>query len=530
MKSAFLSTSAILLALAVTGCATEPPQALKPTYVPSSFTAPISTDAPLWPQADWWKGFDSDELNGLIATAQTNNLDLANALGVVLQAEGSAEAAGAPLFPQIGLDAGATRARSTLGGITTGTGTGVTIPLGKNTSNSFNLGGSVSWALDIWGEAQDNLRAANEQVKSSRYAQEGVALTVTAGVGTTYLNVLALRERVTIAQANIDAAKRILNITQAKVTNGVSSRLDLAQQEAQVDTQEASIPPLIEAEREARYALAILLGQLPEGFDVQAKNLDAIVGPTVKPGLPSELLRRRPDVAQAEANLAAAHANVDAARAAFFPQIGLSGSSGYTSGAVSSLIRNSNFEWSIGASLLQTIFDGGTLEGNLHVSKAQQIQLVATYRKTVLSAFSDVETSLGQVASLTRQEKLETDAANAAAEAFKISEIQYREGVTDLLTVLTAQQTLFTAQDQLVQIKSARLQADINLFKALGGGWTEADEEATQAIPTVTTPVTPSAEPGPGQQPASKIPTTPGPTAVPGEPAVTPTPPRRPHG
>jgi NodT family efflux transporter outer membrane factor (OMF) lipoprotein len=517
MKRAFLSTSAILLALAVTGCATEPPQALKPAYVPSNFTAPISADVPLWPQADWWKGFNSDELNDLIATAQANNLDLANALGAVLQAEGSAEAAGAPLFPQIGVSAGATRNR-------------VSTPGGASTGNFFSLNGTGSWALDIWGQARDNLRAANEQVKSSRYAQEGVALTVTAGVGTTYLNVLALRERVTIAEANIDAAKRILNITQAKVTNGVSSRLDLAQQEAQVDSQEASIPPLIEQEREARYALAILLGKLPEGFDVQAKNLDAIVGPAVRPGLPSELLRRRPDVAEAEANLAAAHANVDAARAAFFPQIGLSASGGYGSSALSSLVSHSNLAWSLGSSLLQTIFDGGALEGNLRISKAQQIQLVATYRKTVLSAFSDVETALGQVASLAKQEKLETDAANAAAEAFKISEIQYREGVTDLLTVLNAQQTLFNAQDQLVQIKSARLQADVNLFKALGGGWTEADAETTQTVPTVTTPTTPSAEPGPGQQPASSIPTTPGPTAVPGEPTLTPTPPRKPRG
>ncbi|HEY5338761.1 MAG TPA: efflux transporter outer membrane subunit [Rhizomicrobium sp.] len=513
MKRNFLSSSAIVLALAVSGCATEPPHALKPTYVPSNFTAPISPDAALWPQADWWKGFNSDELNGLIDTAQKNNLDLSTAMGAVLQAEGNAEIAGAPLFPQIGLGSGATRSRS-----------------GGGTGNTYNLSLNGSFILDIWGEARDNLRAADEAVKSSRYAQEEVALTVTAGVGTTYLDVLALRERVTIAQANIAAAKRILSITQAKVTNGVSSRLDLAQQEAQVDTQEASIPPVLEQEREARYALAILLGELPEGFDVQAKNLDSVVGPAVRPGLPSELLRRRPDVAEAEANLASAHASVDAARAAFFPQIGLSASGGYASASVGSLVKNSNLAWSIGASLLQTIFDGGTLEGGLHVSKAQQIQLVATYRKTVLTAFSDVETSLGQVASLTEQERLETNAANAASEAFKISEIQYREGVTDLLTVLTAQQTLFTAQDQLVQIKLARLQADVNLYKALGGGWTEADEDATQPIPQTNTPVTPSSMPGPGAQPASSIPTTPGPTSVPNEPAVTPTPGRRPHG
>src|ERR1700742_1778681 len=137
MKSIFLSTSAILLALAVTGCATEPPQALKPTYVPSNFTAPVSAEAPLWPQADWWKGFDSEELNGMIATAQADNLDLANALGVVLQAEGNAEAAGAPLFPQIGLDAGATHSR--VGAASSAFGKSVT-------GNAFNLGVSGTWA------------------------------------------------------------------------------------------------------------------------------------------------------------------------------------------------------------------------------------------------------------------------------------------------------------------------------------------------------------------------------------------------
>ena len=560
MKRLLLSSSAILLALAVSGCATDVPLALQPTYVPSNFTAPISTNVPVWPQADWWKGFNSDELDGLIDTAQKDNLDLASALGAVLQAEGNAEVAGAPLFPQVSLSGEGTRSgengrasslvtttgtgttgtgttgtgttgTGTTGTGTTGTGTGTTILNGtRGTGNEFDLTVNATYQLDIWGEARDNLRAADEAVKASRYAQEVVALTVTAGVGTEYLDVLALRERVSIAQANIAAAKRILAITQAKVTNGVSSRLDLAQQEAQVDTQEASIPPVLEQEREARYALAILLGKLPEGFDVQAQNLDAIVGPAVRPGLPSELLRRRPDVAEAEANLASAHANVDAARAAFFPEIGLTASGGVASTAIGSLVKASNFEWSLGASLLQKIFDGGELEGDLHIDKAQQIQLVAAYRKAVLSAFSDVETSLGQVSSLTQQEKFETDAANAAAEAFKLSEIQYREGVTDLLTVLTAQQTLFTAQDELVQIKLARLQADVNLYKALGGGWSEADADATQKIPTTTTQVTPSATPGPGVQPASSIPTTPGPTTVPNEPAVTPSPGRRPHG
>ncbi|MBV9063850.1 MAG: TolC family protein, partial [Alphaproteobacteria bacterium] len=357
------------------------------------------------------------------------------------------------------------------------------------------------------------------------YAQQVVALTVTANVANTYLDVLALRERLTIAHQNVDAARRVLAIVQAKVTNGVSSRLDLAQQQAQLAAIEATIPALQEQEREARYALAILLGRLPEGFDVTGTNLDGVVTPVVAPGLPSELLRRRPDVAQAEANLASAHGNVDAARAAFFPQIGLTGSGGFTGAKLASLFTNGGFGWSIGASLLQTIFDGGLLEGQFALSKAQQQELVATYQSTVLNAFSDVETTLGQVSSLADQERLRTEQTNAAAEAFRISELQYREGVTDLLNVLTAQQVLFSAQDTLVQIKLARLQANIGLYQALGGGWSEAADAATQALPAQTTPVTagPAAPPPPS---ATPVPATPKPIAIPGSQSATPPPPR----
>jgi len=521
MKSLFLSSSAVAAALVLTACSTPVPQKLTPPYVPSNFTAPVSQNAPTWPQADWWKGFGSDELNGLVATAEKDNLDLAQAMAEVLQAQANAEIAGSALFPQFDLSGGAQRQGTPRGSSITGK---------SVTSNSFNLGVDGSWALDIWGEAQDNLRAADETLKSSKFAQEGVMLTVTSGVGTTYFDVLALRERVSIAEANIAAAKRILSITEAKVTNGVSSRLDLAQQQAQVAGQEAQIPPLQEQEREARYALAILLGKLPEGFDVTAQNLDAVTAPAVRPGLPSELLRRRPDVAEAEANLASAHADVDAARAAFFPQIGLTGSGGVVSATIGSLIKSSNFAWSIGGSLLQTIFDGGRLQGEFRVSKARQKQLIAAYRKAVLSAFSDVETALGQVSATAQQEKLLTDEVTAASEAFRISEIQYREGVTDLLTVLTAQQTLFTAQDQLVQVKLAHIQADVNLYRALGGGWSEADEDATQSLPAQTTQVAPSTEPGPDTMQPAPIPTTPGPSALPDEPLPPASPTRPPRG
>jgi len=390
MKLLLRTTSVLAIAAAVAGCDTSIPQALTPKYVPSNFSAPTAPAAPVWPSADWWKGFGSDELNGLIATSQTENLDLAAATARVLQAEAQSEIAGSALFPTIDLQGTAQRSRNGAGGILTNP-QGQIVGTKASTTNAFGLLLNATYELDIWGKARNNLRAADELVKASTYAQQVVALTVTSDVGTTYLDVLALRERLAIARQNVDAAKRILAIVQAKVANGVSSRLDLAQQQAQLASIEATIPALEEQEREARYALAILLGRLPEGFDVAAQNLDGILTPTVAPGLPSELLRRRPDISQAEANLASQHANVDAARAAFFPQISLTGSAGFESTSLSSLFTGPGFAWSIGANLLQTIFDGGLIEGQYDLTKAQQQELVATYRSTVLNAFSDVE-------------------------------------------------------------------------------------------------------------------------------------------
>ncbi len=511
MKVLLRTSSVIALAVAAAGCQTPVPQVLAPKYVPSNFTAPTARVSQVWPSAAWWQGFGSPELNGLIVTAQTENLDFAAATARVLQAEAQSGIAGSALFPSVSLQGLAQRSRNGVSSLTTGTGsTGTPVPVKGFTSNAFGITLDASYELDIWGKAQANLRAADQLVLASSYAQQVVALTVTTGVATTYLDVLGLRERLAIAHQNVDAATRILAIVQAKVANGVSSRLDLAQQEATLAGLEATIPALEEQEREARYALAILLGRLPEGFDVAGQNLDGITTPVVAPGLTSELLRRRPDVAQAEADLASAHANVDAARDAFFPQIGLTGSGGFTSTAISALLKNSALGWSIGANLLQTIFDGGLLQSELDLSKGQQEELVATYRSTVLNAFSDVETTLGQVSSLADQERLKTEQVNAAAEAFRISELQYREGVTDLLNVLTAQQILFSAQDQLVQIKLARIQADVGLYKALGGGWSEAANAASQTIPAQTTPVKagPPASPPPSTTTAP-VPATP---------------------
>ena len=462
MRIILKSVPLAILALATAGCSTPPPVAMNPAELPKIYTAPLVAGAQKELSVDWWKSFSSPELTSLTEASATGNLDLAVAEARVLQAQAQAGLATSSLFPTVDLNGSAKRQGSR-----------------AITYNTFVASLSASYELDFWGLAQDNMRAARNSARAAIYSREVVALTTSANVANTYFAVLSLRERISISKRNIEAAKRILAITQAKVTNGVSSNLELAQQTAILAGEEAQVPALEEQEREQRYALAILLGRVPEGFDVTADSLEGIVAPPVEPGLPSALLQRRPDIAQAEAQLFAAHADLDAARAAFLPAIGLTGSGGYTGSQIANLINPSKLAWSVGASLLQTIFDGGKLTSQRDYAKGQEIELVATYRHTVLNALSDVETVLGSASSLAERERLTQEEVDNAAEAFRISELQYREGVVDLLTVLQAQQTLFSSQDTLVQVKLARLQAGVGLYRALGGGWTVAAEADT---------------------------------------------------
>lgn len=462
MKYALSPVSLAVLALALAGCSTPPPKALKEADLPAAFTAPVTKDSQVWPSTDWWLGFKNEELTALVTRARIENLDLAVATARVLQAQAQAGITRADLFPNIGLDAGASQK-------------GVKAPGTWVTTNSYNVGLTASYELDFWGLARNNLRAANASLRSAEYTQQLVALTITADTANAYFTVLAFRERLTIARDNLESARRVLTITEAKTANGILSNLELSQQRAAVLTVEAALPLLEQQERKARYALALLLGMAPEGFDVKGESLTGISAPDVQPGVPSELLARRPDVAAAEANLASAHASVDAARALYFPQIGLTGAGGFASAALGSLFNPASMLYSVAGSLFQTIFDGGRIASQNDLARGRQQELVATYRKTVLSAFIDAESALGDVSSFREQDRLRTLQVAAAQEAYRISELQYREGITDLLAVLQSQQTLFTAQDTLVQVRLAALQSKVGLYRALGGGWTSSD-------------------------------------------------------
>jgi len=468
MNKLFLMTTAAL-AFALTGCSTPVPQALSPQLVPKRFTGPIMPDAQVWPKADWWQGFGNPDLTALIAQAQDGNRDLAAAAARVMQAEAQSTIQRSQLFPQIDAQA------DHVNGGCSGQGC-----QHFSRTKAFGLSFNASYELDFWGLARDNLRAANEQLKSARFAQQSVALTVTANVANQYFNVLAIRRRIAIDNEYIAAINNILDVIKLRVKAGSSSHLDLAREQAQLEAVQAQLPGLETAEKQALFSLAVLLGRPPEDFDIKTVDIDAILAPQVGAGLPSELLLRRPDIAQAEADLAAAHANVDAARAAFLPQISLTGSGGFVSTAIGTLLQGSSFGYSYGASLLQTIFDGGKLAGQKDLAEGMQKEFVANYQSAALNAYADVENALIQVANSGRaQEHLKGEIA-AAQEAFAISQLQYRQGTAELLNVLQAQQQLFSAQDQLVQITLANRQAAVHLYEALGGGWQEPAADRTQ--------------------------------------------------
>jgi NodT family efflux transporter outer membrane factor (OMF) lipoprotein len=451
----------MLAALASGGCSTTSEAPRVPdiaSNMPASWAERALSDAAV-SAPGWWQRFSSDELSALIAAALDANPDLAIAAERVRQAEAQARIAGATLFPELSFGAGTSRRE--------------TRPDGGpwSTSDGSSATFSASYELDLWGRNAAGVRAAESSLRASRFDLETVRLTLVTGVASAYFQVLSLRGRLAIARENLVIADRVFAVVDARVRNGAASALDLARQQAAVLTLRASIPPLELQERQTLYALAILTGRPPEGFVAAGSSVTALAVPRVAPRLPAELLSRRPDLASAEAQLAAANANVAAARAALLPSISLTGSAGLASNVLLNFLNTPTATLALGASLVQTIFDGGRLRGQVDAAASRERELVESYRKSILAALVDVESALASSSRTADQELLQAQVVEQARIALRLAEIRYREGVDDLLTVLDAQRTLFQAEDQLAQIRLSRLQASLGLFKALGGGW-----------------------------------------------------------
>jgi multidrug efflux system outer membrane protein len=450
----------------LTGCSVGPAYKRPDIALPVQWqeSAEVGTrdgnaSASIWPAADWWHGFGSAKLNELIAEAERNNDDLAGAIARVQEADAQARIAGAALLPSLDLGATATRERARVTGS------------GPRMSNVFNPELTASYELDFWGKNRGLRDAARAAAVASRYDQQTVALTVISSVATTYFQALELRDRIQVAQQNLDNGQKILKGFRLEQSAGIATGLDVAQQETAVALLNAALPPLLEQFRQTVYALAVLIGKTPESVDVDRGTLTNLATPTVVEGLPSQLLSRRPDVAAAEQQLIAANADIAVARAALFPNIQLTAGGGYESSALTSLVSPPNRVYALTAALTQPIFHGGALRGQVAYSKARYTELLTTYHKAVLSALSNVEGALAATQQTAEQQKRQQDAVAMARRAFEFAQTQMSAGTVNILTVLNTENALFSAQDQLVQVNYLHLQALVDLFTALGGGW-----------------------------------------------------------
>jgi outer membrane protein, multidrug efflux system len=432
--------------------------------VPPAYRAGQGVAAP--PALDWWRGFRSPELTRLIEEAQTRNLDIAVAIALILQADAQSKVASAPLLPQASLTGSATRSRPSQTTGPGGTGAG-----GPSERELYTSVLNASYQIDFWGKNAAAARAAEENSVASRFNKEVVVLSTIVSVATAYFQVLGAQDRLRTAHQNLDASDRILTLIKQRSAAGTASALDVAQQESLVATVRASIPPLDQTLRQNIATLALLIGRPPEYLVVKGGSLFRLAIPQVTPGLPSELLFQRPDIRAAEANLASTNASVESARAAFFPSISLTGQGGYQSSVLKLLFTPQSALYQIASNLMQPIFDGFTLEGQLEFAKGQQLANLEIYRKSVLSGFHDVEVALIAVTDTSEQERLQRLVVASSRRAFVLSEARLREGTIDLVTLLQTQQTLFVAEDNLDIIRLTRFQAILSLFQALGGSW-----------------------------------------------------------
>lgn len=449
----------VLVAALLSGCSLVPDYQRPVTEAPTGWSEAVTTpSSPTAIARDWWKNFNSAELNSLMTEALTSNNDLNAAIQRVEQARATLRSTSASQLPTV-------NAKGNAGWQS------IDAPKTKrNSDTTGNAGLTVGYEFDLFGANRADIESAQSRLAGSEFSRDATALIIMGEVAKTYFNVLNLEERLKISDQNLDSSREVLRVVQARFDAGATTALDVSQQKSDLASAEARRAAIELQLKTARSALAILVGKAPQNLQITGKDLRALIVPAIAPGQPSELLERRPDIRSAESDLVAANADIGVARAAFFPQLNI----GLDAGIAATPIGDpATTTISILSGLVAPIFSGGLLEGNLAFSKARKAELVESYRKTILTSFKDVEDSLASTkASQQRETSLET-AMNEARKAYDLSKQQYDVGSIDFQTLLNAQQALLTAEDNYVQTKNERLAAAVDLYKALGGGWSQ---------------------------------------------------------
>ena len=480
-KSAFVPFA---LAAVLAACAAGPDYVRPSLDVPAAYkeSGPWKTAEPRPAQSTqaWWQVYHDDTLDALMRDAELANQDLRVAEAQVRQARALADQARASLWPTLGVDAGAQRARGNTSGIV-------------HTGNAFTLGVAASWEPDLWGGVRRSVEAGEAGAQASADDLAAARLSIQTTLAQDYL-ALRITDQLRDLYASTSAAyEKALALTQAQHAAGVALRSDVALAETQLTTAQAQAVDLEAQRSQLEHAIAVLTGQAPASFSLPplessgqpqtAESLSSASAlhvqlPVSPAGLPSELLERRPDIAGAERRVQAANANIGVAKAAYYPQITLSASGGFSAASLATLFNTPSRVWSLGAALAQTVFDGGLRKAHTDQAVAAYDASVAQYKQTVLGGFQQVEDDLATLRVLDSESTLQADAVRSAQLAERLALAQYRAGTATYLSVVTAQTLSLTNQRTAAQVLGRQLAASVSLIAATGGGWSAADAQA----------------------------------------------------
>ncbi|WP_030539798.1 efflux transporter outer membrane subunit [Sphingobium sp. DC-2] len=452
MKGALaLWSTAVLLA----GCtAPDPPRpASSSVRPPPGWRTPLPAAAAITP--GWWQGFGDPVLTSLVERALANNPDVAIAAARVQEARANERLARAQLFPSLDLGAGVTRSRSA-GPLGTSTETTSAQPLFQ-----------AAYEVDLFGRIANQVEAARLSAQASEAARDAAALAVASATATGYVTLLGLDMRRSVVQATITSRAEALRLARSRAEAGYTSDLELRQAQAEYEAAAQLLPQVELAIGRQENALSLLIGESPRAIG-RGASLDRLRPLAVPAGLPSDLLRRRPDLAQAERTLAASDSSLAAARAQYLPSIRLTGTAGLT---LSTALSDPLSIWSLGASILAPLFEGGRLRANVEGAAARRDQAAFAYQRAALTAFREVDDALIGIDRLAAQHVRLEAQRSALADALRPATNRYRAGYTTYLEQLDAQRALLSAELSLVQLRVDQLNALIALYQAMGGGW-----------------------------------------------------------
>jgi len=482
LRSAIVGSGLAILLCA--GCVVGPnyrrPTAAMPALfkeLPTPADVATATWQPAQPgedriRAPWWEAFDDPLLTSLEERARSSNQTVAQADATFRAARAAIRAARADFFPTVSIGASASRARPS-GGVVSGSAPGAT--------NDFQLPFDFSYEADVWGRVRRSVEASVTSAQASSADVQTALLSVSSELAVDYFELRGLDAQRDLLTRTIAAYERALQLTTDRFNQGVASGIDVAQAQTQLETTRTQATDLGVARAQFEHAIATLAGEAPADLTIPPAVTDT-VPPVIPVTMPSQLVERRPDVAAAERRAASANALIGVAKSAYFPTLSLTGSAGVQSSRLGALLSLPSRFWSIGPSLVETVFDGGRRRALTDEAIASYEEAVAAYRQSVLTAFQDVEDSLAALRVLAEEAGQADAAVTAANRSLALANQQYVAGLTSYLQVITAQTAALAAQLTAVDVRTRRMTASVLLVKALGGGWSAAELPAAHTL------------------------------------------------